>query len=265
VDTKLLEVLKAQLFAGLPIRHGFSTRVGGCSIGDYSSLNLSFACGDDLEKVKANRQRYFAAIGSDPERAVFCQQVHGSELLQVSEEHAGKGAWEATSGVAGCDGLYTNIPSVPLNIFTADCVALLFYDPGQRVVGACHAGWPGSAGGIADNVVAQMKGAYGTNPSDLLVAMGPSASACCYEVDDRVITKLEDKLNLTYIRPTATAGKYMVDLREYNALRLQRLGVAVENIERVGGCSICGEQYFSHRRQAGRAGRMLATIELLSM
>ena len=35
-------------------RHGFTTRFGGVSTGDYASLNLRFSCGDRIENVAEN-------------------------------------------------------------------------------------------------------------------------------------------------------------------------------------------------------------------
>ena len=255
-------ILKAQIFSGLPLRHGLSTREGGVSQGDLEGLNLSYSCGDISQHVFHNRHEYFAGLGSDPNSGVFCQQVHSNRVIDVTRLQGGSGVASFESGIPNCDGLITAVPELPLNIFTADCVAVLFYDPKHHVVAACHAGWPGSAAAIVDYVLQGMAQRWCSRASDLLVAMGPSASGCCYEVDEKVVMALEDGLEHDY-QLEGSSGKFMVDLRTYNTLRLTRLGVKATSIERVGGCSICGSEYYSHRRQAGKAGRMLATIELL--
>ena len=255
-------ILKAQLFSGYPLRHGFSTRDGGMSQGELQGLNLSYSCGDNAKHVSLNRVEYFMELGSDPSSGVFCQQVHGNRVIDITRQHKGSGASSFEGGIPNCDGLMTDVPELSLNIFTADCVAVLFYDPRHHVAAACHAGWPGSAAAIVDNVIQGMADKWGSRAAEVLVAMGPSASGCCYEVDEKVVRALDDGLEHLY-RMEGSLGKYMVDLRTYNALRLTRLGVKSTSIERVGGCSICGTEYYSHRRQKGRAGRMLATIELL--
>lgn len=257
-------ILKAQLFSGYPLRHGFSTRDGGVSQGDLQGLNLSYSCGDTVQHVSLNRNEYFTGLGSDPTSGVFCQQVHGNRVIPVTRLQGGSGVASYESGIPNCDGLITAVPELSLNIFTADCVAVLFYDPKHHVVAACHAGWPGSAAAIVDNVLQGMAQKWGSRSSELLVAMGPSASGCCYEVDEKVVKALDDGLELDY-QWEGASGKFMVDLRTYNTLRLTRLGVNATSIEHVGGCSICGCEYYSHRRQAGKAGRMLATIELLHL
>lgn len=254
--------LQAKLFSGYPLRHGFSTREGGVSEGDLKGLNLSYTCGDIAQRVLLNRHEYFTSLGSDPTSGVFCQQVHGNRVINVTGLQRGSGVASFESGIPNCDGLITVVPELPLNIITADCVAVLFYDPKNHVAAACHAGWAGSAAAIVDNVLQSMCTKWGTRAHEVLVSMGPSASRCCYEVDEKVVQALDDGLEYDY-QSDGAAGKFMVDLRTYNTLRLTRLGVTLTNIERVGGCSICGCEYYSHRRQAGKGGRMLATIELL--
>lgn len=257
-------ILKAKLFSGYPLRHGFSTREGGVSEGDLKGLNLSYTCGDIAQRVSHNRHQYFTSLGSDPAAGVFCQQVHGNRVMEVTGLHRGMGVASFESGIPNCDGLITAELELPLNIITADCVAILFYDPKNHVAAACHAGWAGSAAAIVDNVLHSMCKTWGTQPHDVLVSMGPSASRCCYEVDQKVVQSLDDGLEYDY-QTQELSGKFMVDLRTYNALRLSRLGVEPTHIERVGGCSICGCEYYSHRRQVGKGGRMLATIELLHL
>lgn len=255
-------LLKSLLFQGHPLKHGFSTVLGGVSEGELTSLNLSFVCGDDPLCVLENRRRYFEALGSDYTKGVFCQQIHGNHVESVTLSHQGMGATSFKSGIPSCDGLMTGQVGLPINIFTADCVAALVYDPVNHAAAAFHAGWPGSAAGIVDKAVEGMTKSFGSKSDKLLVALGPSAAGCCYEVDERVVSQLADGLPEDYVR-ASSPGKYMVDLRTYNMSRLMRVGVLAGNIERVGGCSICTEQFFSHRRQRGKAGRMLATIELL--
>ena len=46
--------------------HGFSTRLGGVSEGDFASLNLSFTRGDDPEHVRENYRRIADSMGFLP-------------------------------------------------------------------------------------------------------------------------------------------------------------------------------------------------------
>ena len=44
--------IQFDMFRDMPVIHGFSTRLGGVSEGEWSSMNISFTRGDEEEKVK---------------------------------------------------------------------------------------------------------------------------------------------------------------------------------------------------------------------
>ena len=44
-----------------------------------------------------------------------------------------------------------------MGILTADCAPILFYDPINMIVGACHAGWKGALTGIIENTLIKME------------------------------------------------------------------------------------------------------------
>lgn len=71
------------------------------------------------------------------------------------------------------DALITQEPSLALTVFSADCGILLLYDPVHQAAGALHAGWRGCAGGIVEKTVRAMESHFGTNPAELLAAVGP--------------------------------------------------------------------------------------------
>ncbi len=54
------------------------------------------------------------------------------------------------------DALITNVPGLPLTVFSADCGTVLLYDPVHQAIGAVHAGWRGCAAGIVEKTVAAM-------------------------------------------------------------------------------------------------------------
>ena len=78
-----------------------------------------------------------------------------------------------------------------LGAFAADCIPLLFADPVARVIGAAHAGWRGTVGGVAKNVVARMV-ELGARPDDIRVALGPIIGACCFEVGPEVVAQFRE-------------------------------------------------------------------------
>lgn len=79
-----------------------------------------------------------------------------------------------------------------VTVRTADCVPVLLHDPVRQVVAAIHAGWRGAVAGIVPKTVALLASRFGTVPKDVRMAIGPSAGACCYEVDEPVLTRLRD-------------------------------------------------------------------------
>ena len=116
-----------------PVRHGFSTRLGGVSTGVLESLNLSVRRGDTPENVRENWRRLGAAAGLDLTRAVYAQQVHSAE---VRIAHAADAQPPELKPRFTCDGFVTNEPGVPLAVFMADCLPALLHDPAAGVIGA---------------------------------------------------------------------------------------------------------------------------------
>lgn len=247
----------------LGIPHGFTTRQGGVSEGIYSSLNLAFGRGDDREKVEENYRRVCSALEVDINKLVLTAQIHGDRIRTVTAEDWGKGLSRPKDYET--DGLITDVPGTTLAAFGADCLTALLYDPVHRAIGAVHAGWRGTASGILERAVEAMTGAYGTQPKDLLAALGPCISACCFETDQDVPNAMTAALGAAAL-PFITdkgEGKFLVDLKGLNALRLRRAGVGEEHIGISPDCTLCQpEKYWSHRHTKGERGSQASLISL---
>ncbi len=234
----------------------FSARLGGVSAGPYASLNLGGGVGDETAAVAANRGRFARATGLPPATWASVRQVHGVGVARV----------EAPGAYGTADALISSAPGVCLTIAVADCCAVYLVDPVRRAVGLCHAGWRGTADGAAGATVAAMAAAYGTLPADLLAAISPSVGPCCYEVDAPVMRALQagapwsdEVLALDPARP----GHARLDLWRANALRLRDAGVRAEGVSVAAICTACRpDVLFSHRRDRGRTGRMVAALAL---
>ena len=166
--------------------HGFSTRMGGVSTGDLATMNLSFERGDLEEAVRTNYELLGAAIGFSTDSLVFSKQTHTTNVRVVTEEDRGKG-FVKERDYTDVDGLVTNVPGITLATFYADCVPLYFVDPVHKAIGLSHSGWKGTVGKIGKVTVEQMTAQYGTDPKDVLAAIGPSICQSCYEVSEDVI------------------------------------------------------------------------------
>ena len=258
------------------LRHGFSTRAGGVST-VYSAgsgeLNLGWTKEDDPASVKENRSRFLWLVsgekcGKSGMRMVNVRQVHG-DLVRVirTEDGVFEGRLESAEGKAVLegDGLVTDVPGVLLGVGTADCVPVLVVDVEKRAVGAFHAGWRGTVAGIVGEGIEAMRREYGSRPEDLRAAVGPSIGACCYAVGEEVRTQFRERFGYADELFREGAGLY-VDLWEANRRQLLDAGVSAARIEVVGECTACTREadgrrrYFSHRAEAGRAGRMLNVI-----
>lgn len=264
--------LETRVIKGIPLRvsprmaqagvaHGFTTRLGGVSEGIYSSLNLGANRGDDPARVRENYRRVCEALGVEMGKLVFSGQVHQAEVRRVTLADGGTGLDRAVDYDA--DGLITDEPGLTLVVFGADCLTILLCDPKKRVAAAVHAGWRGTALGIVARAVESMVRDYGCREEDILAAIGPGISGCCFETGPEVPEAMEKALGeeaLPYIS-SAPAGKYMVDLKGLNALWLNRSGVLTTNIDISPECTLCSpEVYWSHRYTKGERGSQAALI-----
>ena len=236
--------------------HGFSTRLGGVSTGHLASLNLrgSAPSGDSREHVEENYRRLCRALDLPAERMVLSHQVHTDQVRLVTEADAGKGLWCPRDYDA--DALITNVPGLPLAVFSADCIVILLFDPVGRAMGAVHSGWRGTALGILRKTVEEMNRAFGTEPGNLLAAIGPGIGTCCFETHDDVPQAMRQALGDAADAFIAPRGeKWTVDLKGINRLWLERTGVPSGRIEISPLCTACRTDLFwSHRRMGNARG-----------
>ena len=245
------------------VAHGFSTRLGGVSEGIYATLNLGMNRGDAPDRVRENYRRFCAAIGADMGNIVCASQVHGDTVRTVTAADLGIGLDEPEPWQA--DGLVTDIPGVTLAVYSADCLPILLYDPVRRVVGAVHAGWRGTALGIAAKAVERMVDCYGCDRLDILAAVGPGISKCCFETHEDVPNAMTAALSTAVLQHIKIKenGKFAVDLKAINAMRLEQAGLDPAHIAVSDLCTACHpEKFWSHRIQGTSRGSMAAVIQL---
>lgn len=260
----LIYIRFPKLTATGKVRHGFSTRHGGVSKGDFSSMNLSFNRGDSRECVLENYRILCSAEGIDTENLVLSAQTHTNNVISVTKKDCGTGIYKPS--FSDVDGLVTNEKGVALVTQYADCTPLLFCDPVMEVIATSHAGWRGTAKLIGRVTVEKMVKEYGCDPENIIAAIGPCIGKCCYEVDDPVFNAFKeiDFLNTDdFLTPKAN-GRYMLDLVEANRRILIAAGVAPENIDCSDICTNCNsEDLHSHRATGGKRGNLAAIIQLI--
>lgn len=247
------------------VTHGFSTRVGGVSEGVCSTMNLSFSRGDKEDAVRENFRRMAKALGVEEDSFVFSHQTHTTNVRKVTLEDKGKGLIRPLD-YQDVDGLITDVPGLCLSTFYADCVPLFFVDPVHKAIGLSHSGWRGTVGKIGNVTIQRMKEEYGSNPSDMVAAIGPSICQECYEVSEDVIIEFQKSFakkhwnDLYYKKEN---GKYQLNLWKANEMILEEAGVLRENIAVTNLCTCCNHEWlFSHRASQGKRGNLAAFLAL---
>lgn len=242
------------------IRHGFSTRLGGVSVGDCASMNLSFTRGDDPAAVTENFRRHCAVLDTTPERVVLTKQTHTVNVKRVTAADCGNGV-TLPQRYEDVDGLITNEPDVMLCTQHADCTPIFFVDPVRRAIGLSHSGWRGTADGMGPATVAAMVQEYGCEPADIWVGIGPSIGRCCFEVDLPVYEIFASKPEWNDEMTEKKGEKYHLDLWEYNRRLLLSVGVRPEHITVTDLCTRCHPDLFwSHRATGGKRGSLAAFL-----
>ncbi|WP_010649452.1 peptidoglycan editing factor PgeF [Oceanobacillus massiliensis] len=242
---------------------GFTTRNGGVSSAPYHTLNAGLHIPDNKRDVVENREILAAKLKFPLHNWISGEQVHQTAVQEVTEQEKGKGSVSYESSIKGTDGLITNRKGILCTAFFADCVPLYFFDPVTEYIGIAHAGWKGTVNLMA----AKMVDAFlekGSNPENLLVAIGPCISKKFYEVDDKVIQSISKE----YREKTVTSlenNRYLLDLKQLNVEILLQSGVFRHNIEVTNYCTYQDEDlFFSHRRDQGKTGRMLGFLGFLA-
>jgi len=234
--------------------HGFLGRVSDQGRSPDTAFRLSSENGDDAETIKSNWCELKLALTLRDIDIVTARQVHGDTILTVSSNK--------TTKLAGIgDGLMTDTPNLCVGVMTADCVPLLFMEPDRKIAAAVHAGWRGTASGIAQRTVASIQDTYGIDPAALHVAMGPSIGPCCYEVGPEVMGQIQanwrEELKDAW-RPDGVKGR--LDLRALNEAQLLGAGIPQPRISRIGPCTACAVGDFHSYRKEGKSGHQLSFI-----
>ncbi len=251
------EFLTDPALDGLP--HGFFTRNGGVSGGQFATLNCSLSGKDDAAAVARNRSLAMDAIGQDPALLSSLTQVHGPAVVHVTTPIPVDARPQA-------DAMVTDRPGLALGIITADCGPILFADRKAGVVGGAHAGWRGAVGGVLEATLAAME-ALGAKRADITAVVGPCIRQPSYEVgpDMRGAALAASADADRFFAPGQREDRWQFDLAGYCAARLSAAGAGVVTI--VPADTLADEgRFFSYRRNTlaggGPIGHQLSAIAL---
>jgi YfiH family protein len=220
-----------------------------------------WALGSSTPAVDADWHAVAASLHVDPVQLVRLHQVHGAS---VAVRRAG--APRGLPTLPDADIVVSDDPDLALAIQTADCVPLLVADRVTGVVAAAHAGWRGLAARVPGVTVAALAHEFGSEPENLIVAVGPSIGAERYEVGEDVRVRFATagwtpaELE-RWFAPGARPDHWQFD--GWRAVRdqLESTGVAAASIHACALCTATHEDLLcSYRRDGKAAGRMAAAI-----
>ena len=237
-------VIRPAIFHSIPgLVAGVSTRHGGVSEPPYSSLNLGIHTDDSPDIVEQNLALFCQDVGVSPVDLARSYQVHGDKIWVT-----GRPGYQT-----GFDAIISVQPSVFAGVSIADCTPILLADPVTGVCAAIHAGWKGTVAGIVEKTAKRMIENRGSNPANILAYIGPCIGLANFEVGDEVAAQFAAEYK------TRVKNKWHVDLKAANAAQLEKLGIA--QIEIDPACTVENNaDYFSHRKEQGLTGRMIALI-----
>jgi polyphenol oxidase len=241
------------------LRHGFFTREGGVSEGQFASLNCGFSSGDDPASVAENRARALRRLDLPAESLCTVRQVHSARVVVVGEARAGHQLVEA-------DALVTDRLGITLGVVCADCAPVLIADREARVIGCAHAGWRGALAGVIDATVQAMT-RLGAKRQAMRAAVGPCIAQPSYEVGPEMLAQFaaEDPGSEPLFAPVAGSDRLLFDLKGYLLRRLAAAGI--DDRTALPDDTLADEaRFFSARRtrrQGGeRFGLLLSAIAL---
>jgi YfiH family protein len=210
-------------------------------------------------------QALASAIGVAAARVVSLNQVHGREVVAVRRDVALETLQRMRAERPQADALISDAPDVALVVRAADCVPLLNGDSRPGAPAEVHAGWRGTAARVAVAAVEAMGREFGSNPADLVVAIGPSIGPCCYEVGPDLVDAFAAAGHERYLIDRwfmAPRGQRMrLDIAGANRDQLILAGVREDNIHACGLCTAMHlDVLTSFRAEKDKAGRLAGVI-----
>lgn len=235
--------IPAQWPAPANVVAGITTRIGGTSQGEFSSLNLATHVGDVPESVAENRLqlKQFLQLPDEPR---WLEQVHG---VGISTEN---------QIIQQADASVTHVPGHVCVVMTADCLPVLITDQNGKYVAAVHAGWRG----LQQKIIVRCIEKIPVLAESLLVWLGPAIGPAAFEVGAEVREQFLQQ-NPEFIAcfiGSKHKGKWMMDM--YGIARLQLAAAGVKQIYGGQFCTYADVTRFYSYRREGRTGRMASLI-----
>lgn len=214
---------------------------------------MNYLKADLLEKFPGIDHGFGTAGAPPPADVLLMTQKHTNTVIVIDTAQPGS--------LPVADAMLTGIRSVILGVKTADCIPVLLYNPGSRVVGVIHAGWRGLASHILTNTIEKLHTFYHAPVKDTYVAIGPCICRNCYEVGMEVSDRMIGTKGAEAAFTRTSADKGLLDLTALACRELVSAGIPEANIAKIDRCTKCSPGFYSHR--AGSRERQISYITLL--
>ena len=200
-----------------------------------------------------------------PYPVVTGHQVHDTKIAVIDSQNTSREELE------GYDAFVTDKPGVAIGVRTADCVPVLLYDKGKKVIAAIHAGWKGTVQRITQRTVVFLQQKFGTNPAGIMAVIGPSISPDSFQVGEEVVKYFKGQgfpLEKIWFFNEGAGESPMyhghhIDLWRANAWLLEQCGIIPSNIQLTGIDTYSDLSFYSARREGVQCGRNISSIKLL--
>ena len=223
--------------------------------------NMSFKADKSKEDLDKNYDIIYNHLGIGEKVRVVPHQTHTNNVENVED---------ASQELENTDGVITNKNNIALCTLSADCTAIIFYDPVKHVIGNVHSGWKGTVQKICQKAVSKMIEEYGCKSEDIICAINPHIRKCHFEVEEDVMQIFKDTFgymeqidNIIQKKVIQGKQKYNIDTTLINKLLLKEMGIKEENVIDSGICTVCNKEYFhSYRVDKEKSGRNVTIIAL---
>lgn len=173
------------------------------------------------------------------------QQIHSNKVVVVDSQSK----YDKLA-----DGMVTK-DRIFLEVRTADCLPIFFFDPEESTISAVHAGWRGIKDCIIKNAVAEMK-KMGSNCQNIISVIGPHIKSCCYSVSSARLEEFDKKFQVC----TRDKKSLFLDLEKIAYRQLKDEGIESEHIDILPFCTSCDKRFYSYRREGAETGRLSSLI-----
>jgi len=257
-DFNELRYYAFDILSAEPVAQGIFTRLGGVSPAPWHSLNTGGMNGDPRDNVIENRRRIFATFDRPVDTIFDVWQVHSARVLTTKSPRPLEQPHQKA------DAIITDSPDVTLFMRFGDCVPIYLFDSIRRVTAIAHAGWQGTVSKIVQATIRTMAGAYGCQPANILVGIGPSICFEHYEFGGEPLKQVQDAFGEDASEVISQLhGKQHFDLWKANQILCLQAGIKAEHIQISGVCTASNTgEWYSHRAEHGKTGRFGALLGL---